>query len=140
MTANTAHIHIDRISSLLAENGFEVSEQADNILRITETASGIALRAALQGEILFFTLNCVTVRASSVTPELMRKMLAGNNGISTSGFQLYEAGDGKVSITLNNFCKLQDMGTDDEDDILSCVHFLLADVVEARRLIGGMVK
>jgi hypothetical protein len=139
MTASTSHIHIDRIRSLLAENGYEVSEQAENILRVAETASGIALQAALQGDILFLTLNCVTVPASSVTAELMRKMLAADNGISTSGFQLYDAGNGKVSITLNNFCKLQDLGADDEDDILSCVHFLLADVVEASRLIGGMV-
>ena len=29
------------------------------------------------------------------------------------------------------------IGPDDEDDILSCVSFLLADVVHARRLIGA---
>ena len=62
----------------------------------------------------------------------MSKMLAADNGISTSYFQLYDAGDGKVAVTLNNFCKLQDMGADDEDDILSCVHFLLVDVMSAR--------
>jgi hypothetical protein len=41
-------------------------------------------------------------------------------------------------VTLNNFCKLQDMGTDDQDDILSCVHFLLVDVMSARRLLSGL--
>ena len=65
-------------------------------------------------------------------------MLAANNGISTSYFQLYEAGEGKVAITLNNFCKLQDLGADDEDDILSCVHFLLVDVMTARHLLAGL--
>ena len=40
----------------------------------------------------------------------MATMLAADNGISTSSFQLYDAGDGKVTVTLNNFCKLQDMG------------------------------
>ena len=65
-------------------------------------------------------------------------MLAADNGISTSHFQLYDAGDGKVAITLNNFCKLQDMGPEDEDDILSCVHFLLVDVMSARRLLSGL--
>jgi hypothetical protein len=69
----------------------------------------------------------------------MRKMLAADNGISTSYFQLYDTGAGKVAVTLNNFCKLQDMGADDEDDILSCVHFLLVDVMEARELIGGLL-
>jgi len=38
---------------------------------------------------------------------------------------------------LNNFCKLQELGPDDEDDILSCVSFLLADVVNAKELIGA---
>ena len=43
--------------------------------------------------------------------------------------------DGMEAVTLNNFCKLQDMGADDEDDILSCVHFLMVDVMSARRLV-----
>jgi hypothetical protein len=79
------------------------------------------------------------VPSTSITAEVMRKMLAADNGISTSYFQLYDAGDGKVAVTLNNFCKLQELGPDDQDDILSCVHFLLVDVLEARRLIGGLV-
>ena len=73
------------------------------------------------------------VPRAAITPEIMARMLAADNGISTSHFQLYDAGDGKVAVTLNNFCKLQDMGADDEDDILSCVHFLLVDVMMARR-------
>jgi hypothetical protein len=67
----------------------------------------------------------------------MRKMLAAESGISTSYFQLYNSGD-KVAVTLNNFCKLQDMGPEDEDDILSCVHFLMVDVMTARRLLAGL--
>ena len=136
----TAAPYLDRIGSLLAENGYEVSEQGANVLRIREVSSGIALQAALEGGILFFSLTCVTVPAPSITPEVMRRMLAAENGISTSYFQLYDTGNGKIAVTLNNFCKLQDMGPDDEDDILSCVHFLLADVVEARHLIGGLLQ
>jgi len=30
------------------------------------------------------------------------------------------------------------MGPEDEDDILSCVHFLLVDVMSARRLLGSL--
>jgi hypothetical protein len=78
----------------------------------------------------------MVVPKSAVTPALMQKMLAADNGISTSYFQLYDTGTGNVAITLNNFCKLQEMGPDDEDDILSCVTFLLADVVHANSLIG----
>jgi hypothetical protein len=43
-------------------------------------------------------------------------------------------------VTLNNFCKLQDMGPEDADDILSCAHFLLVDVMSARRLLGDLGK
>ncbi len=92
----------------------------------------------MEGDILFLSLPCITVPRTAVTPEIMATMLAADNGISTSSFQLYDAGSGKVTVTLNNFCKLQDMGPDDEDDILSCVHFLLVDVMTARRLLSGL--
>jgi hypothetical protein len=94
----------------------------------------------LQGQILYFSLVCTVVPRAAVTADVMRQMLAADNGISTSYFQLYEAGEGKVAVTLNNFCKLQDLGTDDEDDILSCVHFLLVDVMSAHRLVGHLQK
>jgi hypothetical protein len=94
------------------------------------------LQAVLVGEILFLSLVCASAPSAGITPQIMRKMLSSDNGISTSHFQLYETGDGNVAITLNNFCKLQDLGPDDEDDILACVSFLLADVVHARDLIG----
>jgi hypothetical protein len=129
---------MDRIGSLLAEKGYEVTPAGANTLRIREVTSGVAVQAVLEGNILYLSLVCTVVPAASVNAEVMRKMLAADNGISTSYFQLYNTGDGKVAVTLNNFCKLQDMGTDDEDDILSCVHFLLVDVMSARRLIGGL--
>lgn len=133
---DTLTAQADRIGALLAESGYDVSEPEPNLWRIREVNSGIVVQAVLEGEILFLSLNCTVVEAASLTPQLMRKMLAGDNGISTSHFQLYDVGDGKVAVTLNNFCKLQNMGPEDEDDVLSCVHFLLADVVEARRLVA----
>ena len=137
MTATTSS-YLGQIHALLAENGYEVSEPAPDTLRIKEVQSGVSLQAVLQGEIVFFSITCTVVPRSAVTPELMSRMLAAENGISTSHFQLYEAGAGKVAVTLNNFCKLQDMGSEDEDDILSCVHFLLADVLSARRLLAEL--
>ena len=137
MTASTTYK--DRIGSLLAEKGYEVSPSGANGLKIREVTSGVAIQAVLVGEILYFSLTCTVVPSAAITAEVMRKMLAADNGISTSYFQIYDTGDGKAAVTLNNFCKLQDMGADDEDDILSCVHFLLVDVLEARRLIGGLL-
>jgi hypothetical protein len=137
MTATTGP-QLGQIHALLAERGYEVSETAPETLAIRETESGVSLRAVLQGDILFFSLVCIVVPRAAVTADVMARMLAADNGISTSYFQLYEAGAGKVAVTLNNFCKLQDLGADDEDDILACVHFLLVDVMSARRVVGDL--
>ena len=137
MTPTTSP-YLGTIHSLLAEQGYEVSEPAPDTITIRELDSGVSIQAVLQGEIMFLTLPCTTVPRTAVTPEIMAAMLASDNGVSTSSFQLYDAGNGKVTITLNNFCKLQDMGAEDEDDILSCVHFLLVDVMTARRVLSGL--
>jgi hypothetical protein len=134
MTA-TSSPALGQIHALLAERGYEVSETVPNTLRIREVDSGVAVQAVLEGDICYFSLTCTVVPNSAITGDVMRQMLDAGNGISTSYFQLYDVG-GKVAITLNNFCKLQEMGPDDEDDILSCVHFLLVDVMAARRILG----
>jgi hypothetical protein len=128
---------IGQINALLASKRYAVNELTENALKIQEVESGISLRAVLEGDILFLSLVCMTVPSGSLGPAVLQKMLAADNGISTSHFQLYDTGDGKVAVTLNNFCKLQDLGPEDEDDILSCVSFLLADVVHAQQLIGA---
>jgi hypothetical protein len=140
MTATApATPRLDQIRSLLAEKGYEVSAAGDNVLTVREVTSGVAIQAVLEQDILFFTLSCTVVPESPVTAEAMRRMLDAGNGISTSSFQLYRTGAGSVAVTLNNFCKLQEMGPDDQDDILSCVHFLLVDVMQARRLLSGLL-
>ena len=135
--ANATSSHLARIYDLLARKRYSVTELDTSVLKIQDRESGISLRAVLEGEILFLSLVCMVVPLSNITPELTHKMLAADNGISTSHFQLYDAGSGRVAVTLNNFRKLQDLGPDDEDDILSCVSFLLADVVHAQDLIGA---
>jgi hypothetical protein len=136
----TSSPQLGQIHALLAENRYEVSEPAPDTLRIEEVESGVSIQAVLQGDIVFFSLTCTVVPRAAITADRMSRMLAADNGISTSHFQLYDAGAGKVAVTLNNFCKLQDMGPEDEDDILSCVHFLLVDVMSARRLLGDLEK
>jgi hypothetical protein len=129
---------VGHIHALLAERGYEVIEPTPDSLRIRDVESGVSVQAVIEGDIVFFSLPCITVPRAKITPEIMASMLDAGNGISTSAFQLYEMGGGKVTVTLNNFCKLQDMGPEDDDDVLSCVHFLLVDVMSARRLIGGL--
>jgi hypothetical protein len=137
MTPTTSP-QLDQIHALLAEHGYEISEPAPDTLRIQEVQSGVAIQAVLEGDILFFSLTCTTVPRSAITADVLGRMLAADNGISTSHFQLYPTSGGQTAVTLNNFCKLQDMGADDEDDILSCVHFLLVDVLSARRLLSDL--
>ncbi len=134
----TVSPHVGQIHAILAERGYEVTEPGPDTLKIREVTSGVSIQAVVEGDILFLSLVCTIVPRAKITPDLMWKMLAADNGISTSGFQLYDAGSGNVAVTLNNFCKLQDLGADDEDDILSCVHFLLVDVLSARRLLDSL--
>jgi len=133
-------ITLDEVEAVLAASGYDVREHrlpgGGAVLRIQDPESGVVIRGVLEGEILFLTVSCLSVGKDRVTPTLMQKMLASDNGISTSSFQLYDKGDGTVAITLNNFCKLQTLGDDDRDDILSCVEFLMADVIAARNLVG----
>ena len=133
----TATSHLGQIHALLANKRYSVTDLDDSVLKIQELESGISLRAVLEGDILFLSVTCMTVPAAQLAAPVLRKMLAADNGISTSHFQLYDTTNGEVAVTLNNFCKLQDLGADDEDDILSCVSFLLADVVHAKELIGA---
>lgn len=126
---------IGQIHALLANKRYSVTELSDSVLRVEEMESKISLRAVLEGDILFLSLVCLLTSPASLTSAVLHKMLAADNGISTSHFQLVDTGEGNIAVTLNNFCKLQDLGPDDEDDILSCVSFLLADVLHAKELL-----
>jgi len=139
MTPTTSP-HVGQIHSLLAERGYQINEPTPDTLSIKEVSSGITIQAVIEGDIVFFSLPCITVPRAKITAQMMQTMLAADNGISTSYFQLYDAGGGQVSVTLNNFCKVQSLGPDDQDDILSCVHFLLVDVMSARGLLGNLAS
>ena len=131
-------IGLDGVQTLLVEHGCEVEAAGEGTLRVRDLDSGITLHVVLEDNILFCSVSCMTVPRDSVMPAVMNKMLDADNGISTSGFQLYDRGDGKVTVTLNNFCKLQEMGPDDQDDILSCLEFLAVDVFAARDLLAEL--
>jgi|SRR5271157_3931247 len=137
MTATTSP-RLGQIHALLAERGYQVSEPAADTLRIQDTHSGVSLQAVLQGDVLFLSLTCTVAPRAALTAEIMARMLAADNGISTSHFQLYDAGQDRAAVTLANFCKLHGLGPDDEDEILACVHFLLVDVIAARGLLSEL--
>ena len=127
---------ISQVEQLLAENGYEVTEMGDDVLRVRDLETGIAFQGALQGNVLFMSVVLQTCPTSQITPDMMKAMLSAANGISTSSFQLYESGD-KTAVTLNNFCTLQNMGEEDKDDVLSLASYLMADVLVARDVLAN---
>ena len=88
---------------------------------------------------MFNSVALQTIQKDKLSADLMWTMLDGANGISTSSFQLYEGADG-VTVTLNNFAKLLGMGEDDQDDILSCLEFLVVDAWAANELLRGKLS
>lgn len=131
---------LSQIEVLLAQNGYEVVEGKADVLQVRDLETGVSFQAALEGNVLYMTLKLVDVQRAAITSEMMRRMLEADNGISTSSFKLYHDGDGKTAITLNNFCTLQNMGPEDEDDVLSLAGYLMADLMEARELLGPMIE
>jgi hypothetical protein len=134
------NLTISQIGALLADHGHEVAELESGVLRVRDLETGVTFQAALEGSVLYMSVNLVAVPSQKVTAEVMRKMLSADSGITTSSFQLVSAGDGKTAITLHNFCTLQNMGPEDQDDILSLAGYLMADLIEARELLEPMVQ
>ena len=133
-------ITTDLVKELLTEDGYEViTASDDDVFHVKDTESGLTITCALQDNILFNTLPCFTLDSNRVTLELTRMLLDAENGISTSAFQIFELPNGHFSVALTNFCKLQDLGHEDRDDILSCITFLLVDVVAARSLLADWI-
>lgn len=127
-----------QVEQLLAENGYEVTETGEDLLRVRDLETGVSFQATLQGNLLYMSVLLKRVPESELTADLMRKMLAYDNGISTSSFQIYDTGDGSLGVALNNFCTLQNMGPEDQDDILSLASYLMADLLESRALLEGL--
>lgn len=125
---------ITQVSELLAHHGYDAAAAGD-CLHVRDVETGIAFEVVLQGNILYMTVNLTTLPDTVLTSEMMRQMLDAHNGISTSAFQLYHVAPGMSAITLNNFCTLQDMGPEDQDDILSLAGYLMADLLVARDLL-----
>lgn len=128
-------VGIDEVRSLLVEAGYEIVKSDEGALQIRDLESGIVMTSVLEDNVLFNTVSCKVIAKGEVSSEMMETMLMSDNGISTSAFKLYPVDGGKIAVTLNNFCKLQAMGDDDKDDILSCLNFLLVDTVVARGLL-----
>ena len=74
-------------------------------------------------------------KESFVLPTFLDRFTEGGTARPGLAANLYETNDGRVRVTLNNFCKILDMGPEDHDDILGLAGYLLADAVEARDIL-----
>jgi hypothetical protein len=129
-------ITIDEVRNLLVEAGYETSAGGEeSCIFVKEPESGLIYTCVLENNILFNTVPCIELDESVVNADMMKLMLDSGNGISTSSFQLYRSDKGRIIVTLNNFCKLQDLGAEDRDDILSCLEFLNVDVLASMDLL-----
>jgi hypothetical protein len=126
---------IEQVEELLAENGYEVSEAGAGLLRVKDMETGVSFQVAMEGNVLYMSVTLTTVPQQNITSELMREMLDSEAAPATSAFKLVAADGGKIAITLNNFCTLQNMGPEDKDDVLSLASYLMADLLQARDLL-----
>ena len=117
--------------------GLRSHRAASGTAEDSRTVQRSTVQAVLEGDILFFSLTCTVVPESAITPELMAKMLAAENGISTSDFQLYDAGDGKVGRHPEQFLRnCRRWGRTMRTISSPCVHFLLVDVIDRAATFG----
>ena len=131
---------IAQVEELLAENRYEVTEVGEGLLRVKDMETGVGFQVVLEGNVLYMSVTLVTVPQATITPDLMRSMLAAETAPATSAFKLVAHDGGKFAVTLNNFCTLQNMGPEDRDDILSLAGYLMADLLEARELLEPAVS
>lgn len=127
----TAVVDVQDVKNLLKRQGYEIVQDDGQVFRVQDE-SQIPIVCCLEGSVLFNTVICCTV--PKLTREGLEALLDSENGVNTSSFRITRVEDG-VRITLNNLCKLQELGADDEDDITSALNFLEIDVVKARDLL-----
>lgn len=130
---------ITDVGALLAENGYDMTPLGPDVLQLRDPDTGVGIQAALEGNVLYMSVNLTTVPSSALTADALRRMLSADNDIATSSFRLYDAGDGKTTVALNNFCTLQNMGEEDKDDVLSLAGYLMADLIQARGLLEPLM-
>jgi hypothetical protein len=138
MTTETGNVTLRDVKNLIKRVGYEIVREHDEVFVVSDE-SGIPIYCCLQDNILSNSVPCRKVAAEVMTRDVLLKMLGADNGLSTSNFRLADVGDGKLQITLTNFCKLQNCGEEDADDVWSSLEFLEIDVVKARNLLKDIL-
>lgn len=145
MSAIERVIDVSEVENLLAQEG-AVVELEGNMITSIDPETGIKMNHILVqdeddgvGAVLFNTIVLKQLEKSELTPEFLLKLLSIENGINTSNFRLIPTKKG-YSLVLQNFAKLQNMGEEDVDDVLSTLSYIVEDVAAASRLLEERPK
>ena len=134
--ADTA-VSAEGVKNIIKHLGYEIAKDNGDVFTINGS-SGVKILCAVEESILNVTLPLITVAKSAITHAVTIDMLRSDNGISTSHFELIEQGGDTYNVALMNYCKLQELGDDDTDDIETAIEFIELDAVKARGLLAGL--
>ena len=87
---------LEAIRAILIGDGYDVASGSDGLVDVRDPESGILTRAVLEGQVLYMSVPCITGPSHDIGTDILRKMLAADNGISTSSFQLVDVGEGRT--------------------------------------------
>ncbi|MCA8924140.1 MAG: hypothetical protein KDD82_20185, partial [Planctomycetes bacterium] len=129
----STEVSAEGVKNIIKQLGYEILSDREDVFTI-KGSSGVKILCAVEESILNVTLPLITVAKSAVTHAVAIDMLRSDNGISTSHVELFERPGDKYNIALMNYCKLQELGDDDMDDIETAIEFIELDAVKARGL------
>jgi hypothetical protein len=130
-------VNTEAVKNIVKHLGYEVVDHHAGVFSI-KGSSGIKIVCAVEHDIFKITVPLITVTEAKLTREVALSMLWHDNGLATSHLELVKAKGGKVKVILMNYCKLQELGEDDQDDIATALEFSELDVVRARKILKGL--
>lgn len=133
-------VSAEGVKNIIKELGYELEDESGSVFAV-RGSSGIKILCAVEREILDITVPLVSVPEAKITRELAMAMLWSDNGLTTSHLELVRGkGTNNVRIILMNYCKLQELGDDDRDDIETALEFIELDTVRARKVLAGLAS
>jgi len=133
----TTEVSAEGVKNIIKELGYEVIKDAGDVFTISGS-SGIRIICAVEECILNVTVPLITVPIKKITHEIAMNMLWSENGLATSHLELVRNMD-KANVVLMNYCKLQELGADDRDDIETAIEFIELDVIKASEILSDLV-
>lgn len=132
----TTEVSAEGVKNIIKELGYEVLKDGGDVFTISGSG-GIRIICAVEESILNVTVPLISVPVSKITHAIAMNMLWSDNGLATSHIELVRNG-ANANIVLMNYCKLQELGADDRDDIATAIEFIELDVIKARQILADL--